>query len=231
MTGPVASTPDLRERGWSWRQPGGCRRRPPGLDASRSPYDHFVRRTLSDRRSARQHQAGGLSRMLVGYMQASSTDERQSTDLQRDALVRTGVNERHLHTDRASGVRDNRPGLAACLGFLRAVDTLVVWKLGRLGRSLPHLPAIVGGLKERDVAFRSLTEHMDTASSHQQGLTARQAYWSDRLPLGVEQARRSQGHNPRALPFPPSLLPSEVGGASVSRFYPQAGNTSHRTSI
>lgn len=92
--------------------------------------------------------------MLVGYMRVSSADERQSVDLQRDALLVSGVDERHLHQDRASGARDDRPGLKACLGDLRAGDVLVVWKLDRLGRSLSHLIRIVEKLKERGVSFR-----------------------------------------------------------------------------
>lgn len=104
--------------------------------------------------------------MLVGYMRVSSADDRQSVDLQRDALVAVGVDERHLHTDKASGARDDRPGLKACLEYLKSGDTLVVWKLDRLGRSLSHLLAIVTDLKERGVAFRSLTEQMDTTTPH-----------------------------------------------------------------
>jgi DNA invertase Pin-like site-specific DNA recombinase len=57
--------------------------------------------------------------MLVGYMRVSTADERQSVDLQRDALLATGVDERHLHEDRASGARDDRPGLKACLADLK----------------------------------------------------------------------------------------------------------------
>jgi DNA invertase Pin-like site-specific DNA recombinase len=57
--------------------------------------------------------------MLVGYMRVSTADERQSVDLQRDALRSAGVDERHLHQDRASGARDDRPGLKACLSDLR----------------------------------------------------------------------------------------------------------------
>lgn len=87
--------------------------------------------------------------MLIGYMRVSIADDRQSTDLQRDALLAAGVDERHLHQDRASGARDDRPGLTAGLGELRAGDTLVVWKLDRLGRSLPHLLAIVENLRKR----------------------------------------------------------------------------------
>ena len=77
--------------------------------------------------------------MLIGYMRVSSSDERQSVALQRDALLAAGVDERHLHQDRASGARDDRPGLKACLGELREGDVLVVWKIDRLGRSLSHL--------------------------------------------------------------------------------------------
>ncbi len=104
--------------------------------------------------------------MLVGYLRVSSADERQSVDLQRDALLTAGVDERHFHVDKASGARDDRPGLKACLAYLKAGDVLVVWKLDRLGRSLPHLLAIVADLKDRDVAFRSLTEQMDTTTPH-----------------------------------------------------------------
>ena len=93
--------------------------------------------------------------MLIGYMRVSSADERQSVDLQRDALIAAGVDERHLHQDRASGARDDRPGLKACLADLRPGDVLVVWKLDRLGRSLSHLIRIIDELKERGVAFRA----------------------------------------------------------------------------
>jgi len=99
--------------------------------------------------------------MLVGYMRVSSADDRQSVD-----LLAAGVDGRHLHQDKASGARDDRPGLKACLDDLRQGDMLVVWKLDRLGRSLPHLLAIVTDLKKRGVAFRSLTEQMDTTTPH-----------------------------------------------------------------
>src|SRR3546814_12211313 len=108
----------------------------------------------------------GFSVMLVGYMRVSSTDDRQSVDLQRDALTAAGVDQRHLYSDKASGARDDRAGLKACLDYMNAGDTLVVWKLDRLGRSLPHLLAIVTDLKERGIAFRSLTEQMDTTTPH-----------------------------------------------------------------
>ena len=104
--------------------------------------------------------------MMVGYMRVSTTDDRQSVDLQRDALLAAGVDERHMHRDRASGARDDRPGLKACLEYLKDGDVLVVWKLDRLGRSLVHLLSIITDLRTRGVAFRSLTEQMDTTTPH-----------------------------------------------------------------
>lgn len=103
--------------------------------------------------------------MLIGYMRVSSDSDRQSTDLQRDALLAAGIDARHLYEDRASGARDDRAGLAKALEFVRPGDVLVVWKLDRLGRSLSHLLAIVNALKDKQVAFRSLTEGMDTTTA------------------------------------------------------------------
>jgi len=103
--------------------------------------------------------------MLVGYMRVSSGSDRQTTDLQRDALLAAGVDQRHLFEDHASGAKDDRPGLISALAFVRPGDVLVVWKLDRLGRSLSHLLTIVNALRERNVAFRSLTEGMDTTTA------------------------------------------------------------------
>jgi hypothetical protein len=103
--------------------------------------------------------------MLVGYMRVSSESDRQITDLQRDALLAVGVDGRHLFEDHGSGAKDDRPGLTEALSFVRAGDVLVVWKLDRLGRSLSHLLCIVNTLKEKQVAFRSLTEGMDTTTA------------------------------------------------------------------
>jgi DNA invertase Pin-like site-specific DNA recombinase len=103
--------------------------------------------------------------MLVGYMRVSSGSDRQSTDLQRDALLAAGIDPRHLFEDHASGAKDDRTGLADALSFVRPGDVLVVWNLDRLGRSLSHLLAIVNKLKDMQVAFRSLTEGMDTTTA------------------------------------------------------------------
>ena len=95
--------------------------------------------------------------MLIGYARVSSADGRQSTALQHDALTASGVAETRIYEDRASGKRDDRPGLAACLQALRAGDTLVIWKLDRLGRSLPHLVTTVRDLDARGVGLRVLS--------------------------------------------------------------------------
>ena len=104
--------------------------------------------------------------MLVGYMRVSSEHDRQTTDLQHDALIDAGVDPRHLFADKASGAHDDRPGLQHALAYVRPGDCLVVWKLDRLGRSLPHLLHIVTTLQQEGVAFRSLTEQMDTTTPH-----------------------------------------------------------------
>src|SRR3954454_14513120 len=103
--------------------------------------------------------------MLVGYLRVSTADERESTDLQRDALRDAGVDERHIHEDKASGGRDDRPGLKACLEYLTTGDVLVVWRLDRLGRSLPHLVKIVAERRARGVGLRSLSETIDTTTA------------------------------------------------------------------
>lgn len=95
--------------------------------------------------------------MLIGYMRVSKADGSQVTDLQRDALVEAGVQADQLYEDRASGKRDDRPGLDACLRALREGDTLVVWKLDRLGRNLKHLVEVVQGLNARGVGLKVLT--------------------------------------------------------------------------
>jgi DNA invertase Pin-like site-specific DNA recombinase len=97
--------------------------------------------------------------MLIGYMRVSKADGSQSCDLQRDALLAAGVDPRHLYEDQASGKRDDRPGLAACLKALREGDTLLVWKLDRLGRDLHHLINTVHDLTGRGIGLKVLTGH------------------------------------------------------------------------
>ena len=90
-------------------------------------------------------------------MRVSKADGSQSTDLQRDALLAAGADPEALYEDKASGKKDDRPQLAACLKALRPGDTLMVWKLDRLGRDLRHLVNIVHDLTERGVGLKVLT--------------------------------------------------------------------------
>ena len=95
--------------------------------------------------------------MLLGYMRVSKADGSQVLDLQRDALVAAGIADGHLYEDLASGRRDDRPGLLACVKALRKGDALVVWKLDRLGRDLRHLVNLVHDLTVRGVGLKVLT--------------------------------------------------------------------------
>ena len=106
--------------------------------------------------------------MLIGYMRVSKSDGSQSTSLQRDALIAAGVDSNYLYEDQASGKKDSRPGLASCLKALREGDTLIVWKLDRLGRNLHHLVNTVHDLTGRGVGLKVLTGHgatIDTTSA------------------------------------------------------------------
>ena len=95
--------------------------------------------------------------MLIGYMRVSKADGSQGLDLQRDALLAVGVKPSQLYEDQASGKKDDRPGLEACLKSLRDGDTLIVWKLDRLGRNLRHLVNTIHDLMERKIGFRVLS--------------------------------------------------------------------------
>ncbi len=147
--------------------------------------------------------------MLVGYMRVSSDNDRQTTDLQRDALLTAGVDPRHLFEDKASGARDDRPGLQQALDYVRPGDCLVVWKLDRFGRSLSHLLSIVTTLQAQGVAFRSLTEQMDTTTPPGAFLLSvfgalaqyERALTQERIRAGLEAARRrgKRGGRPKAI--------------------------------
>ncbi len=94
--------------------------------------------------------------MLIGYARVSKADGSQVLDLQIDALIEAGVPERHIYQDHVSGKTARRPGLNACLKALQPGNTLVVWKLDRLGRDLKHLVNTVDELRQRDVGFKVL---------------------------------------------------------------------------
>jgi len=142
-------------------------------------------------------------------MRVSSGSDRQTTDLQRDALIAAGVDSRHLFEDHASGTKDDRFGLSEALAFVRPGDVLVVWKLDRLGRSLSHLLSIVNSLKDKQVAFRSLTEGMDTTTAsgellfHVFGALAQyeRSLIRERVVAGMEAAKRRGrvGGRPRSI--------------------------------
>ena len=96
----------------------------------------------------------------IGYARVSTAD--QDAALQLDALKKAGCEA--IFRDQASGAKAERPGLADALAYVRKGDVLVVWKLDRLGRSLPHLIETVAGLESRNVGLRSLTESIDTTT-------------------------------------------------------------------
>ncbi|EJB3708213.1 recombinase family protein [Enterobacter asburiae] len=98
--------------------------------------------------------------MLIGYVRVSTND--QNTALQRNALDSAGCEL--IFEDKISGKTSERPGLKKVLRILSEGDTLVVWKLDRLGRSMRHLVVLVEELRERGINFRSLTDSIDTST-------------------------------------------------------------------
>lgn len=147
--------------------------------------------------------------MLIGYMRVSSESDRQSFDLQYDALIQSGVDPRHIYQDRASGAKDQRDGLKKALEFVMPGDCLVVWKLDRLGRSLSHLITIIEALKEKGIAFKSLTENMDTTTPQGQFLFSvfgalaqyERALTKERIMAGLSAAKKrgKTGGRPKAI--------------------------------
>src|SRR6266849_8701928 len=101
--------------------------------------------------------------MLIGYARVSTNE--QNLDLQRDALKKAGVRSKNVFTDKITGTKEERPGLAEALSHLREGDTLVVWRLDRLGRSLKHLIETVTALQSTGVAFQSITENINTSTA------------------------------------------------------------------
>jgi DNA invertase Pin-like site-specific DNA recombinase len=99
--------------------------------------------------------------MFIGYARVSTAD--QTLDLQKDALEKAGCTK--IFTDTASGAKAERTGLDEALNYVRSGDTLVVWRLDRLGRSLTHLIATITGLSDQHIGFKSVTENIDTTSS------------------------------------------------------------------
>ena len=96
------------------------------------------------------------SSRFIGYARVST--QGQEIQLQLDALQRAGCDKGNIFVDHASGAKAERPGLKNCMGTLVAGDTLLVWRLDRLGRSMPHLVTVIEGLRKRQVGFRSLCD-------------------------------------------------------------------------
>ena len=152
---------------------------------------------------------GRILDMNVGYARISTGD--QNFDLQRDALLAAGCDESKIFTDKLSGGRDDRPGLAQALEYVRQGDTLVVWRLDRLGRSLSHLIQVTTGLEQRGVGFKSLQEGIDTTTSggklvfHIFGALAEfeRSLIQERTNAGLKaaRARGRNGGRPKKLDF------------------------------
>jgi DNA invertase Pin-like site-specific DNA recombinase len=99
--------------------------------------------------------------MLIGYARVSTFE--QTLNLQQDALAKAACSK--IFADTASGAKTERKGLDEALSYVRKGDTLVVWRLDRLGRSLPHLITTLTALEQRGIGFKSLTENIDTTTS------------------------------------------------------------------
>src|SRR3954447_8032608 len=148
--------------------------------------------------------------MLVGYTRISTTD--QTLDLQRDALTKAGCSK--IFTDTASGAKSEREGLTEAITYVRAGDTLVVWKLDRLGRSLKDLIERITQLNDRKIGFRSITENIDTTTSggklifHIFGALAEfeRDIIRERTNAGLEAARSRGKKGGR----PPALSPEKI---------------------
>ena len=143
--------------------------------------------------------------MLIGYARVSTDD--QSLYLQKDALVRVGCKQ--IFQNRLSGAKSDRPGLNQALEYARAGDTLVVWRLDRLSRSLKGLIALVTRLESRNIELKCLHESIDTSSStsklvfHLFGALAEfeRNLIRERTQAGLQaaRARTRKGGRPKAL--------------------------------
>ena len=153
--------------------------------------------------------------MRIGYARVSTSD--QNLDLQRDALKASGC-ERIFSDEGLSGTATRRPGLDATLAALSSGDTRVVWKIDRLGRSLAHLVQLIADLGTRGIAFRSLSDPIDTGSAggrlvlHMMGALAEfeRALIVERTQAGMDSARRRG----QKLGRKPALTPEQVAMAA-----------------
>lgn len=154
---------------------------------------------------------------LIGYARVSKADGSQVHDLQRDALAQAGVEADNVYEDSASGKKEDRPGLAACLKALRRGDTLVVWKLDRLGRDLRHLVNLVDDLTKRNIGLKVLAGEgasIDTTTANGRlvfGIFAALAEFEralivERTKAGLEAARARGRNGGRPFKMTPAKL-------------------------
>ena len=157
--------------------------------------------------------------VLVGYMRVSTKD--QKLDLQRDALLAAGVQERYLYEDRVSGSKQARPGLTACLKALHPGDTLVVWKLDRLARSLIHLLEVMKDFQEQQITLRvldGLGAHLNVATAEGKLFLSMLGAFAEferemireRVIAGLEAARARGHHGGRKPKLTPRMRRSCV---------------------
>lgn len=176
--------------------------------------------------------------MLIGYARVSKADGSQTTDLQRDALLAAGVDPEQIYEDQASGKQDDRPQLAVCLKALRSGDTLIVWKLDRLGRDLRHLVNVVHDLTDRGVGLKVLTGQgaaIDTTTASGKlvfGIFAALAEFereliSERTKAGLASARARGRKGGATLQNDPSQSPTGPSLDGSARY--QRGRTVCRT--
>ncbi len=150
--------------------------------------------------------------MFIGYVRVSKADGSQVLDLQKDALKEAGVSDERIYEDLASGRKDDRPGLLTCLKALQPGNTLVVWKLDRLGRDLKHLINLVEDLKKKNIGLKVLSgagAQIDTTTPNGKmvfGLFAVLAEFEreliiERTKAGIEaaRARGRKGGRPRKM--------------------------------
>ncbi len=153
--------------------------------------------------------------MFVGYIRVSKTDGSQTLSPQRDAMIAAGIEPNRIYEDLASGRKDDRPGLTACLKALQPGNTLVVWKLDRLGRDLKHLVTTVDDLRTRNVGLKVLAgagAQIDTTTSNGRlffGIFAALAEFERELivertqaGLAAARARGRKGGRPRKMDRP-----------------------------
>lgn len=178
--------------------------------------------------------------MLVGYVRVSKSDGSQTLAPQRDVLIAAGVETDRIYSDLASGRKDDRPGLNACLKALQPGNTLVVWKLDRLGRDLKHLVTTVDELRARNIGLKVLAgagAQIDTTTANGRlffGIFAALAEFERELiaerthaGLASARARGRQGGRPRKMD--PSTLAMAMTALADPKAH--AGNVAKRLGI